>query len=262
MSSINESNNTVLELKNVNVVFHENNTPLSSLKDIFVHIFNSKNLIYSSPMLIHALKGINIKVKNGDLIGILGRNGAGKSSLCTLISGFIIPDTGEVLTNLKVRSISSNLNLLYPDLSGEDNAKLILRLIYPSLSQNEIQKLSEEAFEFAEITKFKELSAKNYSKGMMARLVLSIITSGPCDFLIIDELFDGADQFFMDKFRPRLDQIIKNAKAAIFISHNIDVILAHCNRAIVMEEGQVKFDGSPQKALYYYQNKDWINSSA
>ncbi len=261
MNSINESNQTVLELKNVNIIFHESNTPLSSLKDIFIHTFAKKNAHYISPILIHALKDINIKVKNGDLIGILGRNGAGKSSLCTLISGFIVPDTGEVLTKLKVRSISSNLNLLYPDLSGEDNAKLILRLIYPNATKSEIKQLSDEAFEFAEISKYKDLSAKNYSKGMMARLVLSIITSSPCDLLIIDELFDGADQFFMDKFRPRLDQIIKNAKAAIFVSHNIDIIKAHCNRAIVLEEGQVKFDGTTHKALYFYQNKDWINSN-
>lgn len=260
MNFTKESSRSVLEIKNVNVVFHEENSSLTTLKDIFVEFFGSKNNTLSTPLLIHALKNINLEVKQNDRIGILGKNGAGKSTLCNLISGFLRPDTGSVYSELKVRSISSNLNLFFPDLTGEDNAKLILRLTYPNLSRNEIYLLLNEVFDFAELSKYKKLSVKNYSKGMMARLVLSIITSKPCDLLIIDELFDGADQFFMEKFKPRLDQIIKDSIAAIFVSHNIEIIKAHCNRSLVMENGQIKYDGNINKGLYFYQNQDWIEN--
>jgi ABC-type polysaccharide/polyol phosphate transport system ATPase subunit len=95
---------------------------------------------------------------------------------------------------------------------------------------------------------------KNYSKGMSTRLSLSLVTSRAAELLIMDEVFDGADQFFLEKFAPRLERTVFESKSSLFISHNADILKKYCNRAVVIHNGKLVFDGAVTKGLFFYQN--------
>ena len=231
--------------------------PTNSVKTIkeMVASLTSKNINHlETPDFFTCLSGITLQVKPGDRLAILGRNGSGKTSLCYLMTKHLYPTHGEISINAKIRAIYSNSTLPFPELSGLDNAKLFARLLYQNLRDNELEEIVIEAFNFSELNQFKNVAIKNYSRGMTSRLILSLITARVAELMIIDEIFDGADQFFMEKFHHRLSSLLKNTNATIFISHDANILRKYCNRAIVIKDGKIAFEGPLEKAIFYYQN--------
>lgn len=250
----------MIKLQNVNLMFKERSGNIETIKDVFIELTSLKNIELSTPLIIHSLNNISFEVKEGDHLALLGKNGSGKSSLCLLLSKYYHPDTGTLINTFNTRHIHSSTSAIFPDLSSWDNTILILHLLYSDLNGNEVKDLANSVFEFADLNDFKELPIRKFSKGMNARLILSIVTAMPAELLIIDELFDGADKFFMEKFEPRLEQTIKNSKSTIFVSHNLEIIKKYSNRAIVLEKGKIVFDGNISKGMFYYQSQGWIHT--
>lgn len=169
--------------------------------------------------------------------------------------GNYTPTTGLVTHNCKIRSVFTTNPQIYPELTGAENAQLSsLQLLYPEATDILLTKLVNESISFAELEKFSDVAIKSYSKGMLTRLFLSIITAYPAEILILDEAFDGADEFFKEKFSPRLENIINLSKATIFINHDSEMLKRHVNRVIVMDKGEVIFDGNPTKGFFYYKS--------
>ena len=248
----------LIKLSKVNLVFELSRTSSDSLKDVFIKVLkNPIDFIFSNNDVFHCLKNVSFSINEGDRIALLGRNGSGKTSLCHLITGNLKPTLGAVERSCQVRSVYSTTAQLFPELSGIENAKVVARLLYPHLSEQELITIVDEAILFSELDTFSNAPIKTYSKGMSARLILSLVTALPADLLIMDELFDGADQFFMEKFEPRLKHIIEKSKATLFINHDISFLKEHCNQVIVLNEGEISYTGSPIKGFFYYQNKNW-----
>lgn len=245
----------ILKVDKLNIAFsidfYRNGS--SSLKDFFVSAIKSPiNYIFKKRDYLHVLKDIDLELSEGDRLGIVGVNGAGKTTLCRCIAGMLIPDTGKVKIQGEVRSIfNSNIGVI-DELTGRENAHLLAKMLFPKLSKKELQELVEDSMDFSELHEFSDVPFKNYSKGMQTRLCLSVISARPADLLILDEVLDGADQFFREKVTERMNSMISKSGAVIFVSHNPDQLEMVCNRLLVMKDHKVIFDGGVKKGLALY----------
>lgn len=263
MSLLNDSeSDSLIELENINVLFDLKRAKNNSLKDSFVSfVQNPLETLFSAEDIFHCLKYINLSIKPGDNIGLLGKNGSGKTTLCQVLTGNLKPNDGKINRNCTIRSVYHSTGYLFPELNGIENAKILARLLYPHVTLKELKEISEEAILFSELGIFSEVPVKNYSKGMATRLLLSLITSMPAEFLIMDEIFDGADQFFMEKFTPRLENIIKKSKSTLFINHDVSILKKYCNRVIVLNAGEIFYDGPSLKGFFYYDHQNWLKTT-
>jgi ABC-type polysaccharide/polyol phosphate transport system ATPase subunit len=198
------------------------------------------------------LQGISFNLKKGDRVGILGVNGTGKTSLCRCIAGIYSPTSGRILHGGVVRAVFDTAIGIFPDLSGRENAKIIAHLLYPD-NASEHPEIIEEALEFSELGKFIDVPYRLYSNGMQARLCLSLVSSRPCDILILDEVFDGADVFFREKISVRILNMIEKSGSVLFVSHAADQVARACNRVLVLDRGKLIFDGPVSEGLIKYE---------
>ena len=249
MNSISNSEHLV-EIQDLHMVF-KTRFHHDSMRDLFVSMLKDPlgNFLDSEERL-HILKGINLKVKKGDIIGVLGVNGSGKTTLCRVISGTYFPTQGTVKTQGRVKAVFDTQIGINDELTGRENAFLLAALMYPDVENQEA--LVEEALEFSELGEFQNMPFKKYSKGMQARLFLSLISSLPSDVLVLDEVFDGADLFFQEKVAKRVLKMIEQSGAVIFVSHSPERVFEVCNRVIVINDGQVAFDGDPKNGTDFY----------
>ncbi len=224
----------------------------SSLRDSFVEAAtNPLGLIRKREQRFEALASVSLELRRGDRLAILGANGSGKTTLCRAITG-MYGSRREVTVNGDVRAIFDTEAAVFPELSGRENMEVISHLLFPRLRARERAELVAEAIDFSELAEFIDSPFKVYSKGMKARLFLSLVSAKPADILILDEVFNGADFFFNEKITKRILRAIAESHAAIFISHSHEVVQQVCNRAIVLQRGKVVFSGSCPEAVDYY----------
>lgn len=223
-----------------------------TLRDLWVEsIKDPINKLFRSPDRLVVLDNISFEVFNGDRIGIIGVNGVGKSTLCRCLAGFYKPTKGSIQTYGKVRAIFDTSVGIYPELTGRENAYLLAEFIYPELGAKN-KEVVEEALVFSELGSFLDVPYRTYSNGMQARLSLSIVSCLPSELLILDEVFDGADQFFREKISNRILEVIEKSGAVIFVSHSEEQVAKVCNRAIWIKDGKIAFDGDPKEGLALY----------
>jgi len=230
----------IARLENVCVRFSRHNFEEKSLKS-YIH-----NLFKKTPAKpFDALKHLNLTIYEGQRIGLIGRNGAGKSTLLRVISQVIIPQAGKVWIN-KTKKIVPLLELgigFDPDLTGEENCFLAGSLL--GLSHSQVKTKLDRIVSFAELQEFIHQPVKTYSSGMYARLAFSLATEIEPDILIIDEVLGVGDQFFVKKSVARMQKLMRQGTTAIMVSHNLDFLIAQCNRLIWIDHGQILMDGSP-----------------
>jgi ABC-type polysaccharide/polyol phosphate transport system ATPase subunit len=225
----------------------------SSIRDLFISAIQTPiNFFFKDKEFYKVLDNINLTINPGDRIGILGRNGSGKSTLCRLIAGMITPQKGTITTRGDIRSIFNTSIGVIPQLTGRENAQLLAKLIYPEEKECKLQLLIQQALEFSGLHQFLDVPFKSYSKGMQARLCLSIISARRADLLILDEVLDGADQFFKEKIHKRMLNIIESSQAVLFVSHNIEQIKEVCNKVIIIENHKIIFYGNTIKGIHIY----------
>ncbi len=162
----------------------------------------------------------------------------------------VIPHRGEIKLKGHVRAIFDTGTGVMPELTGKENAFLMARLFFPEVRNH--RPIVEEAMEFSELGHFLDIPFKQYSKGMQARLMLSLISARPSDILILDEVLDGADHFFQQKISVRMKKLIQDSGSTIFVSHNIEQIREICDRVLVLLNGKIGFMGDVEKGIKYY----------
>lgn len=249
------SSDTVVEIKNLSLAFEMEVFHHDSLRDLFVRTLTNPLKALAGPQrTLKIFEDINLDIKKKERVGIIGVNGAGKTTLCRCISGMLRPDKGSVAVDGTIRAIYNPSIPILPELTGRENAELMAKILYPNLSPIELTEVVQESIDFSEIGRFVDTPFKNFSKGMQARLCLSLISSRPCDLLILDEVYDGADEFFRRKISQRTQDLIENSGAAIFVTHSPEQLEAVCNRAIVLNNARIEFDGSVNKAINYYRH--------
>ncbi|MEM6581836.1 MAG: ABC transporter ATP-binding protein [Pseudomonadota bacterium] len=199
----------------------------------------------------HVLNRVSLKVYEGETLGIIGRNGVGKSTLLRLMSGILAPTDGEVYQHPGKSCALLTLGLGFrPDLSGRNNAKLAAML--QGASEEEAQSHLEEIKAFSELGDSFEEPVKTYSSGMRARLGFTTALKTHVDILLIDEVLSVGDAQFRQKAAQAMRKRIKSEQTVVFVSHMEAQIRRICNRAIYLDAGHIVAEGEPKEVMRAY----------
>lgn len=199
-----------------------------------------------------ALNDINLTIKKGERVGIIGPNGGGKTLLLKMIAGITSPTSGKVESNGKIVSLIDLEAGFHPYLTGIQNIFLNATLL--GLAKKDIENLLPEIIDFADIKQFIDVQLYTYSAGMALRLGFSIAIHSNPDILILDEGLSIGDSNFQKKSQDKLREFFQEGKTILIVSHWPDYIIRNCSRAIIMREGRIIKDGTPTLIMKKYQN--------
>lgn len=187
------------------------------------------------------LKNINVEIKKGETVALVGVNGSGKSTLLKLMTKIIYPTKGTVETKGKLTSLLELGAGFHPDFSGRENIYFNASIF--GLSKKDIDKRIDEIIDFSELGEFIDNPVRTYSSGMYMRLAFSVAINVDADILLIDEILAVGDQHFQDKCYQKLEELRDSDKTIVIVTHNLNSIRKLCNRAIWINNGEVKMDG-------------------
>ena len=196
------------------------------------------------------LKNINLKIKRGETVALIGTNGSGKSTLLKLMTKIYYPTTGSVTTYGKLTSLLELGAGFHPDFSGRENIYFNASIF--GLSKKEIDERLDEIIEFSELEKFIDNPVRTYSSGMYMRLAFSIAINVNADILLVDEILAVGDQHFQEKCFKKLLDLKKSNKTIIIVSHDLNSIKKLCDRAIWIYDGEVRMDGECHNVIEEY----------
>lgn len=200
-----------------------------------------------------ALTDINFELKKGDRLGILGLNGAGKSTLLKVIAGVLKPTQGSVSSKGRIVPLLELGAGFDKDYTGAENIYLYGAML--GYSKEFLREKYDEIVEFSELEDFINVPVKNYSSGMKARLGFSIATVVEPDILILDEVLSVGDAKFKKKSEKRIKDMFEKGVTVLFVSHSLAQVQSLCNRAILLEKGQLIADGSIDEVSELYSEK-------
>ncbi len=198
----------------------------------------------------HALRDINFEVKKGEFFGIVGRNGSGKSTMLKILGGIYQPTKGNVHVNGTLTPFIELGIGFNPELTGRENVFLNGAIL--GLTRKEVKKKYDEIVEFSELEKFMDQKLKNYSSGMQVRLAFSIAIQAHNDILLIDEVLAVGDAAFQRKCFNVFKDMKNSDKTVIFVSHDMGAIRDYCDRAILIEDGDIISAGAPDEVANAY----------
>lgn len=199
---------------------------------------------------VQALRDVSFNLQTGDKVGVIGHNGAGKSTILRTMSGVYFPTRGDVEVEGHIASLI-NLNLgLNPEATGFENVVTRGRLL--GLTRSEILEKADEILEFSELGDFANMPIRTYSSGMLLRLAFSVSTIVKPQILLMDEWLSVGDEGFRDKAESRLQTLIKSTDILVIASHSRELLENVCNRVLWFEHGLLKADGDPAEILPLY----------
>ncbi len=236
-----------VEVKNVKKRFYLPHHSNNSIKSAITQAFKPKRKGGDS---FYALDGVSFSVEKGDFFGILGRNGSGKSTLLKIISEIYQPTEGTVSHKGKLVSFIELGVGFKAELSGRENVFLNGALL--GFSKSEIESMYDDIVSFAELERFMDQKLKNYSSGMKVRLAFSVAIRAKADILILDEVLAVGDAAFRKKCNDYFQTLKDEDKTVILVTHGMGAVRDFCNKAIVIENGKVAFEGSGDEAADEY----------
>ncbi len=197
-----------------------------------------------------ALRNVSFDVKRGEALGIIGANGAGKTTILKILSRITKPTEGDIQLFGRFSSLIELGAGFHPELTGREN--VLLNGVILGLSQNEVRKRFDQIVAFSELERFIDMPVKRYSSGMFARLGFAVAAHVDPDIMLVDEVLAVGDMSFQQKCYDLLTRFVRSGKTTVFISHNLFVIEQLCDRVVWLERGQVKMDDIPQRVLSGY----------
>jgi lipopolysaccharide transport system ATP-binding protein len=200
-----------------------------------------------------ALRDINLDIQHGDVVGIIGRNGAGKSTLLKILSKITSPTTGIARINGRVGSLLEVGTGFHPELTGRENIYLNGSIL--GMRKAEIEKKFDEIVAFAEVEQFLDTPIKRYSSGMQVRLAFAVAAHLEPEILIVDEVLAVGDAAFQKKCLGKMEDVSKEGRTVLFVSHNMGAVKNICRKGIVLEKGLKVFEGQSDEALSTYLNE-------
>lgn len=238
-----------ISVKDVTMTFNLNKEKVDNLKEYVIKLL-TRRLEYKK---FYALKDINIEVKKGEHLAILGLNGAGKSTLLKTIVGVYKPVKGTI----EKRGVLAPLLELgagfEPNYTGEENIYLYGSIL--GYDREYIKERFDEIVEFSELGSFIKVPIKNYSSGMRARLGFSIATAVEPDILILDEVLSVGDAAFKKKSLAKVQSLFDKGVTVLFVSHSIEQVRAICDKAILLEHGEIIAQGDIEDVIPIYEEK-------
>ncbi len=197
-----------------------------------------------------ALKGVDLEVRRGETVGIVGKNGSGKSTLLQIIAGILQPTNGDFITSGRISALLELGAGFNPEFTGMENARLNASIM--GLSRDEFHQKLPDIVEFCGLGEFLHRPVKTYSSGMFVRLAFAVAINMNPDILIVDEALAVGDVRFQRKCFRRLDQLKEQGVSILFVTHSTDSVLKHCDRAIMLDGGELKMTGSPKQVVQAY----------
>jgi lipopolysaccharide transport system ATP-binding protein len=197
-----------------------------------------------------ALRDVSFQIKRGEAVGIIGSNGSGKSTTLKLLSGILKATKGEIKVNGKLSALIEVAAGFHPDLTGRENIYLNGTIL--GMRTAEIERKFDEIVEFSGLEDFIDTPVKRYSSGMYARLGFSVAAHVDPDILLVDEVLSVGDMSFQQRCMDKMQEKIKSNVAVIFVSHHLAAVANLCDRAILLNKGDVVVDGPCEKAIDAY----------
>lgn len=235
---------------------------LTGVSKAFVHRRNpGRNLKVRFLGLIHpsqreqrerfwALRDVDLVVRRGECLGLIGSNGSGKSTLLRIIAGIFTPTAGRVSVDGRVTPMIELGVGFHPDLSGRENVHLNTSLY--GLSRRETDDIYDAIVAFSELGDFMDLPVKNYSSGMHLRLGFAVAAHLEPDVLLIDEVLSVGDERFQQKCLARMEEIRRRGATIVLVSHDMPIVERMCDRACLLARGELDLDGEPGKVIARY----------
>ena len=231
----------VIEARGVHKTFRVPTHRIDSFKERAVRPFASPD--YRE---LRALRDVSFDVHRGEFFGIVGRNGSGKSTLLKILSSIYRADAGRVaMAGRPAPFIELGVGF-NPELTAREN--VVLNGVMMGLSQREARRRLDAVLDFAELEEFVDLKLKNYSSGMLVRLAFSVMLQARAEIMLIDEVLAVGDASFQQKCRDVFREMRDDGRTIVLVTHDMASVQTHCHRAMLLEEGEVKFIGDPEEA--------------
>jgi teichoic acid transport system ATP-binding protein len=244
------SSDTIISVEGVSKKFCRSlkHTMLYGMKDVARDVLGLPQ--YSNglrPDEFWALDNISLEVKRGECVGLIGSNGAGKSTLLKLLNGVTLPDKGAIRVCGRTGALLELGAGFHPLLSGRENIRMSAAII--GLSETEIDEKFDKIVEFADLGDFIDAPVKHYSSGMFVRLGFAIAVHNNPDVLLVDEALAVGDALFQAKCFVKLRDLKAKGTTIIFVTHSLDLVSAHCSRALLLDKGKVVAEGQPKEVV-------------
>lgn len=242
----------MVEVKNVTMKFRMSDEPLNSLKEVFTTAVRGK-LRFNEFL---ALDNVSFELEKGKTLGLIGKNGAGKSTTLKLISGILKPTEGTIRTYgniVPMLELGAGFDL---ELTGKENIYLNGAIL--GYSKQYLESKYDEIVDFAEIREFIDMPIRNYSSGMMARLAFSIASVVQPEILIVDEILAVGDVAFQEKSFNRMKELMSGGATVLFVSHDLEKIEEMCDKVIWLDHGKVIMFGDTDDVCTAYRKATGI----
>ena len=237
-------NGIAITASNISKTFHISEDSHNTVKHRLFNLFNPprrKDVL--------ALKSTSLEINKGECIGLIGRNGCGKTTLTKVLAGVYPTDTGQIKINGSTMLMNLGVGMSH-ELTARENIYVSGSVL--GLKIKEVDKLFDVIVDFAEIKDFIDTKVKFFSSGMMARLAFSIAVNAGADIMFLDEIFSVGDMKFQEKAIKIFESSWIQGKTVVLVSHGMEVIRKYCNRSAFMKFGQIEFFGDTEKAIELY----------
>lgn len=239
-----------LKVEDISIRFNLSKEKVDNLKELLIKKIKGETIRFNE---FWALKNINFELQKGDRLGILGLNGAGKSTLLKVIAGVYKPTTGKVTRNGHIAPMIELGAGFDPNYTGRENIFLYGSVL--GFSRSFLEEKYDEILEFSELGEFIDVPIKNYSSGMKARLGFSIATVVEPEILILDEVLSVGDAKFRKKCEKKMQGMFDHRVTVLFVSHSLQQVERLCNKAILLDHGQLIAKGDIDEVSAIYQSK-------
>ena len=196
------------------------------------------------------LKGINLNIKKGEAVALIGTNGSGKSTLLKLMTKILYPNSGTIEINGKLTSLLELGAGFHPDFSGRENIYFNASIF--GLTRKEIDERLEDIIEFSELRNFIDNPIRTYSSGMFMRLAFAVAINVNADILLVDEILSVGDEHFQNKCIEKMLELKNEGKTMVFVTHSMESARKLCNRAVWLYNGKIQMDGDSNEVIKKY----------
>lgn len=239
-----------IEVKDVTMIFNMASESLTNLKEYFIKMARHE-LFFEE---FKALKNVSFDIYRGEVVGLVGTNGSGKSTMLKVIAGVLEPSEGQVVVHGNIAPLIELGAGFDPELTARENIYLNGALL--GYTKEFIDSSFDEIVDFAELSDFVDMPLKNFSSGMVARIAFAIATITEPDILIVDETLSVGDVFFQEKCERRIQKLINSGDVTVlFVSHSMEQVERICERAIWIEKGDLRLDGPVDEVCKAYREQ-------
>ena len=239
-----------IEVNDVSMIFNIASEQLNNLKEYFIKLARHE-LFFKE---FRALDHVSFKVRRGEVVGLVGTNGSGKSTMLKCIAGVLEPSEGSVLVRGNIAPLIELGAGFDPELTARENIYLNGALL--GYTRSFIDEHLQDIIDFAELQNFMDMPLKNYSSGMVARIAFAIATVTEPDVLIVDETLSVGDVFFQEKCEKRIRQFIESGNVTVlFVSHSLEQVERLCTRCVWIEKGEQRMIGDTDEVCKAYRRQ-------